>query len=143
MLSKFFIERPIFATVLAIIVMAVGIFRYKISQLSDIQISRLLELLFLQLIVVQMLKLLKIVLRKCLNNRSKESTIYCILAHRDASGNSRISLFFEQGTDPDQAQVQVQNAVNGAINRLPEDVQRQRGERTQVTKRFIYGDWFR
>lgn len=43
----------------------------------------------------------------------------------DASGNSRISLFFEQGTDPDQAQVQVQNAVNGAINRLPEDVQRQ------------------
>ncbi len=35
------------------------------------------------------------------------------------------ALVFENGTDPDTAQVQVQNAINGVINRLPEDVQRQ------------------
>lgn len=43
----------------------------------------------------------------------------------DANGNSQISLYFQQGTNPDQAQVQVQNAINGALNRLPDDVQRQ------------------
>src|SRR5690606_8735244 len=43
----------------------------------------------------------------------------------DSSGRSRISISFENGTDPDTAQVQVQNAVNGVLNRLPEDVQRQ------------------
>ena len=41
------------------------------------------------------------------------------------NGRSRISISFENGTDPDTAQVQVQNAINGVINRLPEDVQRQ------------------
>src|SRR5690606_36733133 len=37
----------------------------------------------------------------------------------------RVSISFENGTDPDTAQVQVQNAINGVLNRLPEDVQRQ------------------
>lgn len=43
----------------------------------------------------------------------------------DSSGRSRISISFENGTDPDTAQVQVQNAINGVLNRLPDDVQRQ------------------
>ena len=43
----------------------------------------------------------------------------------DSSGRSRVSISFENGTDPDTAQVQVQNAINGVLNRLPEDVQRQ------------------
>ena len=43
----------------------------------------------------------------------------------DSSGRARISVSFENGTDPDTAQVQVQNSINGVIRRLPEDVQRQ------------------
>ncbi|MEG0058022.1 efflux RND transporter permease subunit, partial [Hafnia sp.] len=43
----------------------------------------------------------------------------------DSSGRSRINLSFDIGTNPDTAQVQVQNSINGVLNRLPEEVQRQ------------------
>ncbi|MEK5745437.1 efflux RND transporter permease subunit, partial [Acinetobacter variabilis] len=33
----------------------------------------------------------------------------------DSSGRSRINISFENGTDPDTAQVQVQNAINGVL----------------------------
>jgi multidrug efflux pump len=40
-----------------------------------------------------------------------------------SNGRARISVTFEQGTDPDTAQIQVQNRVQQAINRLPDSVQ--------------------
>ncbi|MFY4863417.1 efflux RND transporter permease subunit, partial [Aliarcobacter butzleri] len=40
-----------------------------------------------------------------------------------STGNARISVTFQQGTDPDTAQVQVQNKVSAILSRLPEDVQ--------------------
>ena len=42
-----------------------------------------------------------------------------------AAGQARIILSFAQETDPDIAQVQVQNAVNQALTRLPQEVQQQ------------------
>ncbi|WP_234833597.1 efflux RND transporter permease subunit, partial [Salmonella enterica] len=39
-------------------------------------------------------------------------------------GRMVISIAFEQGTDPDMAQIQVQNRVSRALPRLPEEVQR-------------------
>ena len=42
-----------------------------------------------------------------------------------SSGNSKISVTFEQGIDPDIAQVQVQNKIEQILSRLPDDVQRQ------------------
>ncbi|MFH6974601.1 multidrug efflux RND transporter permease subunit [Neisseria sp. 23W00296] len=41
----------------------------------------------------------------------------------DSSGKSRTTLTFLPGTDTDVAQVQVQNALQGALSRLPQDVQ--------------------
>lgn len=126
MLSKFFIERPIFATVLAIIVMAVGIFsiqnlpveRYPDIAPPRITVSAAYSGADAQAVEDSVTQVLEQQIKGI------DNLLY-FSSSSDASGNSRISLFFEQGTDPDQAQVQVQNAVNGAINRLPEDVQRQ------------------
>ena len=126
MLSKFFIERPIFATVLAIIVMAVGIFsiqnlpveRYPDIAPPRITVSATYSGADAQAVEDSVTQVLEQQIKGI------DNLLY-FSSSSDASGNSRISLFFEQGTDPDQAQVQVQNAVNGAINRLPEDVQRQ------------------
>ncbi|MCU4368677.1 efflux RND transporter permease subunit [Acinetobacter courvalinii] len=126
MLSKFFIHRPIFATVLAIIVMAVGLFailNLPVERYPDIAPPRITvsanysgaDAQAVEDSVTQVLEQ---------QIKGIDHLLY-FSSSSDASGNSRISLFFEQGTDPDQAQVQVQNAVNGAINRLPDDVQRQ------------------
>ena len=43
----------------------------------------------------------------------------------DSSGRSRITISFDNGTNPDTAQVQVQNSISGVIRRLPDEVQRQ------------------
>jgi len=126
MLSKFFIHRPIFAGVLAIIVMAVGLFsilNLPVERYPDIAPPRITvaanysgaDAQAVEDSVTQVLEQ---------QIKGIDHLLY-FSSSSDASGNSRISLFFDQGTDPDQAQVQVQNAVNGAINRLPEDVQRQ------------------
>jgi len=126
MLSKFFIHRPIFAGVLAIIVMAVGLFsilKLPVERYPDIAPPRITvaanysgaDAQAVEDSVTQVLEQ---------QIKGIDHLLY-FNSSSDASGNSRISLFFDQGTDPDQAQVQVQNAINGAINRLPEDVQRQ------------------
>ena len=41
------------------------------------------------------------------------------------SGQSSVSLYFEAGTDPDRAQVQVQNQVQTRLRQLPQEVQTQ------------------
>ena len=43
----------------------------------------------------------------------------------DSSGTATIALTFEPGTDPDIAQVQVQNKLQLAMPLLPQEVQRQ------------------
>ncbi|ENW95565.1 efflux RND transporter permease subunit [Acinetobacter sp. NIPH 298] len=126
MLSKFFIDRPIFAGVLAIIVMAVGllaVLNLPVERYPDIAPPRITvstnysgaDAQAVEDSVTQVLEQ---------QIKGIDHLLY-FSSSSDANGNSRISLFFAQGTDPDQAQVQVQNSINGAINRLPADVQRQ------------------
>ena len=126
MLSKFFIERPIFAGVLAIIVMAIGIFSVMslpVERYPDIAPPRITvsatytgaDAETVEESVTQMLEQ---------QIKGIDNLLY-FSSTSNSSGSSRISLSFENGTDPDTAQVQVQNSINGILNRLPEDVQRQ------------------
>src|SRR5512143_2919358 len=48
-----------------------------------------------------------------------------ISSSSDSTGNASIELTFEPGTNPDIAQVQVQNKLQLAMPQLPQDVQRQ------------------
>ncbi|WP_130803164.1 efflux RND transporter permease subunit [Acinetobacter ihumii] len=126
MLSRFFIDRPIFAGVLAIIVMAVGLFsvlslpveRYPDIAPPRITVSATYSGADAQAVEDSVTQVLEQQIKGI------DHLLY-FSSSSDANGSSRISLYFAQGTDPDEAQVQVQNAVNGAINRLPDDVQRQ------------------
>lgn len=126
MLSKFFIHRPIFAGVLAIVVMALGMFsilnlpveRYPDIAPPRITVSTSYSGADAQAVEDSVTQVLEQQIKAI------DHLLY-FTSTSDANGSSRISLYFAQGTDPDQAQVQVQNAVSGALNRLPEDVQRQ------------------
>ncbi|WP_151980138.1 efflux RND transporter permease subunit [Acinetobacter guerrae] len=126
MFSRFFIDRPIFACVLAIIVMAVGLFsvlnlpveRYPDIAPPRITVSATYSGADAQAVEDSVTQVLEQQIKGI------DHLLY-FSSSSDANGSSRISLYFAQGTDPDEAQVQVQNAVNGAINRLPDDVQRQ------------------
>ena len=124
-MSRFFIDRPIFAWVLAVIVMlagAIALQRLPIAQFPPIAApavtintlypgadAETLENTTTQLIEQQM---------KGIDN------LRYFASTSDAAGNLTITLTFEQGTDPDIAQVQVQNKLAQATPLLPQEVQR-------------------
>ncbi|HUH90946.1 MAG TPA: efflux RND transporter permease subunit [Lysobacter sp.] len=125
-MAHFFIDRPIFAWVIAIIIMLAGglaIFTLPISQYPTIApptvsisatypgaSAKVVEDSVVQIIEQQM--------------KGLDGLLY-FSSTSEASGRASITLTFENGTDPDTAQVQVQNKLQSAMPLLPQEVQRQ------------------
>ncbi|WP_261255775.1 efflux RND transporter permease subunit [Serratia proteamaculans] len=126
MLAHFFVFRPVFAAVLAICIMAAGILALltlPVEQYPDIAppgvtvtanypgaAAKTVEDSITQVIEQQI--------------KGIDGLLY-FSSTSSSAGQARISLSFDQQTDPDIAQVQVQNAVNQANSRLPQEVQQQ------------------
>ena len=125
-MSRVFIDRPIFAWVLAIIVMMAGagaILGLPIAQYPDVappqvSISATYPGANAQTIENSVTQILE-----------QQLTGIDGLLYFSSSSTSRgsvsITATFEKGTDPDIAQVQVQNQLQQAITRLPTQVQQQ------------------
>lgn len=125
-MSRIFIERPIFAWVLAIITMLGGIgaiYLLPIEQYPDVAPPQVniratfpgasaetLENSVTQIIEQQLTGI--------------DGLLY-FSSSSSSRGQVTISATFEKGTDPDIAQVQVQNQVQQALVRLPQQVQQQ------------------
>ncbi|MGC9418262.1 MAG: efflux RND transporter permease subunit [Rhodovulum sp.] len=125
-MARFFIDRPVFAWVISILIMGIGllsIFTLPIAQYPQIAPPSVsvqasypgasadtVANTVTQVIEQQMTGL------DGLRYISSSST---------SAGQAQITLTFETGTDPDIAQVQVQNKLAQATPLLPETVQRQ------------------
>lgn len=126
MLARFFVARPIFAWVLSICVMAIGalsIFTLPVEQYPDIappgvNISATYPGASAKTVEDSVIQVLEQQIKGI------DGLLY-FSSTSSSNGQARISLSFEQSTNPDTAQVQVQNAVNQAISRLPQEVQQQ------------------
>ena len=125
-MAKFFIERPIFAWVLAIIVMLAGalsILKLPIEQYPDVappavQIQASYpgaDAKTLQDSVTQVIE----------QNMNGIDGLLYMSSSSDSSGTLQLTLTFAAGTDPDIAQVQVQNKLQLATPLLPQEVQQQ------------------
>ncbi len=122
-LTHFFVERPIFATVIAIVITLVGAFSYPLLPVSQfpqiappsINVSVSYPGASAEVISETVLAPLE----QQING--VENMIY-MTSTAVVQGQSSISVFFEQGTDLDTAQVLVQNRVAVAEPRLPEQV---------------------
>ena len=125
-MSRFFIERPIFAWVLAIVAMLAGtlsLLNIPISQYPNIAAPAVsIQVTYpgasaktVQDTVVQVIE----------QQLSGLNGYRYMSAESNSDGSMSIIVTFEQGTDPDIAQVQVQNKLQLATPRLPEEVQRQ------------------
>ena len=131
-MARFFIDRPIFAWVIAIVIMLAGamsISQLPLEQYPDIapptvRISatytgasaKTVEDSVTQIIEQQMTGLDKLTYMS---------------ASSSSAGSASISLTFDAGTDPDVAQMQVQNKLQQVESRLPASVQ---SEGLTVTK---------
>jgi multidrug efflux pump len=126
MLSRVFIDRPIFAWVLAIIVMLGGlgaITQLPIAQYPDVappQVSVRATYPGASAQAIQ--NSVTQVIEQSLTGI--DGMIY-FSSSSTSRGQVNITATFEKGTDPDIAQVQVQNQVQQAVSRLPTQVQQQ------------------
>ena len=124
-MPHFFIDRPIFAWVLAIVVMLAGalsLFSLPISQYPNIAAPAIMisanypgaSAETVQDTVVQVIE----------QQLSGLDGYRYMSSASNNDGSAEIIVTFEQGTDPDIAQVQVQNKLQLATPKLPEEVQR-------------------
>src|SRR4030095_16524457 len=137
-MSRVFIDRPIFAWVIAIIIMMVGIgaiTKLPIAQYPDVAPPQVniratypgASAQTLQDSVTQVLEQQLTGLDGLLYFQSSSSS----------RGVATITATFEKGTDPDIAQVQVQNVVQQALSRLPQQVQQQGIRVTKASADFL------
>jgi len=124
MLSRFFIDRPIFAWVIAIITMITGalavvtlpVRQYPAIAPPQIGISVNYPGASAQTVQDTVIQ----VIEQQLNGIDN---LDYINAEANADGTAQITLTFSQGTVPDTAQVQVQNKLQLAMPLLPQEVQ--------------------
>ncbi len=138
MLSRFFLDRPVFAWVIAIMMMVLGglaIYSLPISQYPPIAppsiaidsfypgaSAETVENSVTQLIEQKM--------------TGFDKMIY-MSGTSDSAGASRIELTFKPGTDPDLAWAKVQNKLQLAMASLPEVVQRSGVKVSKSTRNFL------
>ena len=138
MISRVFIDRPVFAWVIAIVIMLSGagaILSLPVEQYPDIvpptvniranypgASAETLETSVTQIIEQQLTGI--------------DGLLY-FSSTSDSAGRARVSVTLERGTDPDIAQVQVQNRVQEALSRLPQQVQQQGLRVTKSSPDFL------
>lgn len=124
-MSRFFIDRPIFAWVLAIITMLVGLLALRtlpVSQYPEIAPPQIaINASYPGASAQTMQDTVTQVLEQEL--KGLDGMMY-MSSSSNSNGGASIRITFDADTDPDTAQVQVQNKLSGALSKLPQEVQR-------------------
>ncbi|MEY0231536.1 efflux RND transporter permease subunit [Providencia manganoxydans] len=137
-MPKFFIDRPIFAWVIAIITMLAGllaIIKLPVAQYPTIAPPSVsisanypgADASTVQNTVTQVIE----------QNMNGIDNLVYMSSTSDSSGSASIMLTFEAGTDGDIAQVQVQNKLQLAMPLLPQEVQQQGISVDKSTSSFL------
>ena len=137
-MSRFFIDRPVFAWVIAIVIMLAGglsilslpIEQYPRIAPPSVQISTSYPGASAQTLENSVTQVIEQKMNGIDNLRYMSST-------SDSAGNVSITLTFEPKANPDIAQVQVQNKLQLAMPALPQEVQNQGVKVAKATKNFL------
>jgi multidrug efflux pump len=137
-MSRFFIDRPVFAWVIAIIIMLAGalsILRLPIEQYPNIappsvSINAVYPGASAETLENSVTQVIEQSLTGIDYMRYFSST-------SDSSGSATITVTFEPEADPDIAQVQVQNKLQSALPLLPQEVQQQGVTVTKANSSFL------
>ncbi|MFT4046181.1 MAG: efflux RND transporter permease subunit [Solimonas sp.] len=135
---NFFIDRPIFSWVIAIVIMLAGLLSIRslpVAQYPAIappSISISVSYPGASAETVQ-----NTVTQVIEQQLSGIDNLMYFSSESNKDGSMTITLTFEQGTDPDTAQVQVQNKLSLAQPQLPTDVQQQGIRVAKATKNFL------
>ncbi|WP_277589026.1 efflux RND transporter permease subunit [Pseudomonas chlororaphis] len=129
--SKFFIDRPIFAIVLSIIIFALGLIAIPVLPSGEypevVPTSVVVRATYPGANPKEIAESVAVPLEEAING--VEGIMY-MKSVTGSNGSLALSITFVPGVDPDTAAVRVQNRVSQALSRLPEEV-RQYGVTTQ------------
>ncbi len=138
MLSRFFIDRPIFAWVVAIVIMLAGglaILTLPVAQYPSIALPQ---------VAVQAVypgasaKTVDDSVTQVIEQKMKGlDGLEYISSTSDGAGSATVTLTFKAGTNVDIAQVQVQNKLQAATALLPQEVQQQGLTVVKSTRNFL------
>ena len=126
MFSKFFIERPIFATVISLVILLAGLVSMKVLSVeqypnivpTEIQISAVYPGATAEVLA----DTVAAPIEQELNGVNNMIYMYSTAT---SSGYLTIGVVFDIGTDPDQATIDVNNKVQMATSKLPSEVTKQ------------------
>lgn len=124
MFSRFFIDRPVFAWVISIVIMLAGILSIEtlpVSQYPQIAPPQVVISATYPGASAQTIE--NTVTQVIEQNLTGLDGYMYMNSESDSSGRVSITVTFVAGTDPDMAQVQVQNKIQTAITSLPQVVQ--------------------
>jgi hydrophobe/amphiphile efflux-1 (HAE1) family protein len=123
-MARFFIDRPVFAWVIAIVVMVAGLLAVRTLPIAQYPSIAPPAISIVAAYPGASAKTLEDTVTQVIEQRmSGIDNLRYIESASDSSGAVTITLTFEAGTDPDIAQVQVQNKLALAIPLLPQEVQ--------------------
>ncbi len=137
-MAQFFIDRPVFAWVLSILICVMGVISITtlpVAQYPPVAPPSIsITANYSGASAETLSDTVTSVIEQQLNGI--DNLLYMSSAS-DANGNASITLFFQPGTDPDVAQVQVQNKVTLATSSLPQTVQQQGVVVAKATRNFM------
>ena len=137
-MARFFIDRPIFAWVIAIIIMMAGtlaMYSLPVAQYPTIAPP---EIAITATYPGAAAKTIEDSVTQVIEQQMKGlDHLNYIYSTSDATGQATITLSFDAGTNVDIAQVQVQNKLQLAMPLLPQAVQRQGIKVAKSTKNFL------
>ena len=137
-MARFFIDRPIFAWVIAIIIMLAGILaltqlpisRYPTIAPPSVTINANYPGASAQAVENSVTQIIE-------QSMTGLDGLDYLSSTSDSNGSVSVTLTFKTGTDPDIAQVQVQNKLQGATALLPQVVQQQGIGVTKASSGFL------
>jgi multidrug efflux pump len=125
-MARFFIDRPIFAWVIAIVIMLAGALAIKTLPISQYPTIAPPTISVTTNYPGASAKTLEDSVTQVIEQKMKglDGLMY-MSSTSDSAGNVSLTLTFRAGTNPDIAQVQVQNKLQTALSLLPSEVQSQ------------------
>ena len=126
MLSRFFIDRPIFAWVVAIVIMLAGVLAIRSLPIAQYPNIALPQVSVSAIYPGASAKTVEDSVTQVIEQKMKGlDGLEYMASTSDSSGSATTTLTFKAGTNIDIAQVQVQNKLQTATALLPQEVQQQ------------------
>src|SRR6202162_6230603 len=137
-MARFFINRPVFAIVIAIVIVILGLVVIPALPIAAYpEVVPPVVQITASYLGGNAIDLEKTVAQPIEEQLSGLDGMLYFLSSSANNGSVTISITFQLGTNPDTATVQTQNKVNVALPRLPPEVQRQGVVVKKVSSSFL------